>query len=132
MSFDRVALTLATVFAMATGGCTANSVAVPSTETDTAFIEGPVVFVSIDGQAPEKAKRHAVVAGEHEVAILFRSYAANYQCTYEFTAVAGHRYEFVTRSNPGPITLYRLARENWLFWTRHDPVLPRKCVEVER
>jgi len=34
--------------------------------------------------------------------------------------------------HPDPITLYRVARENWLFSTRHDPVAPRECKSIER
>lgn len=116
-----------------TSGCTRRSIAVPATEIETASIEGPVIFVTINGEAPDKKPaQHEMPAGRNEVAILYRSYTEVLRCTYEFEAVAGHRYEFVTRANPEPVTLYRLAKENWAFWTRHDPVLPRECVEVQR
>jgi len=113
-------------------GCTKYSVAVPSSETDLASIEGPVIFVSINGVKPDaKPKRHEIPAGRNEIVILYRSYVQKLECTYEFDAVAGHRYEFVTRSNPDPITLYRIARENWLLSTRHEPTAPRECTPLE-
>jgi len=95
------------------------------------MIKSPVIFVSINGVMPdEKQKRHDIPAGENEATILFRSYLQTFECTYVFNAVAGHRYEFVARANP--ITLYRVARENWPFSTRHDPVAPRGCKSIER
>ena len=113
------------VIALLTGACSRYSVAVPSTETDSASIGGPVIFVSINGVIPdEKPKHHDIPAGENEVTILFRSYMQTSECTYIFNAVAGHQYEFVTRANPDPITLYRVARENWLFSTRWTWVNP--------
>ena len=130
---SRVFLTLALlIILLQTGGCTRNSVAVPSTKTDMASIEGPVKYVSINGVKPDaKPKSHPIPAGENEIVILYRSYTQTLECSYAFNAVAGQRYEFVTRSNPDPITLYRMARENWLFWTRHEPVAPHDCRPTE-
>lgn len=132
MSTLRImALTL--IGALLVGGCTRNSVAVPSTDTVSASVEGPIRFVTINGQAPDPTPtRHEIPAGPNEITVLYRSYTGYFRCTYEFTAVAGSRYEFVTRANPEPVTLYRLTKENWLISTRHDPVLPRECERVER
>ena len=129
----RILILTALLAAGALAGCTRHTVAVPSTETDLATVKGPVVFVSINGVAPDpKPKEHDVPAGATEVTILFRSYTGRYRCTYEFDAIAGSRYEFVTRPNPGPVTLYRVARENFLFGSRHDPLQPRDCAKLPK
>ena len=89
-------------------------------------------ILELDGLSPESPYRAVITAGPHTVLVKYRTYTSAFHCTFEFEAAPGERYEIIQRSNPVPLSLYRGERSNWLWTTRHDPVLPVQCVTLTR
>ena len=89
-------------------------------------------ILELDGQPPESPFRADIGPGPHTALVQYRTYTETFHCTFEFEAAPGERYEIIDRPNPKPLSLFRGKRANWLWTTRHDPVLPVECITLPR
>ena len=90
------------------------------------------LILELDGQPPESPYRADIAPGFHTALVRYRTYTETFHCRFEFEAAPGERYEIIDRTNPKPLSLFRGERANWLWTTRHDPVLPVECETLPR
>jgi len=84
-------------------------------------------LIAINGETAEATDQVSLPPGRHDVVVRYRTYRFDYRCHFSFEATGGQVYEIVDQSNPQPMTLYRLRRQNPLWSERLDRVAPTDC-----
>lgn len=104
----------------------------PIKDGDLAEIFGSYAVVSIDGIKPDNPYSVKVPGGSHKVEVYYETYSWTYQCLFEFELISGRRYEVVAHNKKYPLTIYRWARNKWLWSRRLEAIEATDCVEERR
>ncbi|MEH6550340.1 MAG: hypothetical protein V7744_10190 [Pseudomonadales bacterium] len=84
-------------------------------------------IISIDGKTSPFEYSAELLAGNHKMVVLHKTYRWNYRCHFDFVVQPNTYYELISSTNKTPLTLYRWERTNSLWATRYDGVEPTSC-----